>query len=140
MRHPLLGVFVIVCVTAAGCSDSAGPPTALVTSVERASLDSMGGLSVSFNIRNVGSQPEDVPACDGKPGADLQRQSGGRWESFAGAICLAIYSSAPISLQPGKSISGTTGAFRGGPGVYRLVISYQEDGSPRVVSQPFIDK
>src|SRR5881397_919946 len=116
MRYSTLGFAAAMCVALAACSDGTGPRTMLVTRIDRAVLDSAGSLNVSFTITNVGTQPEDVPAGGG---------------------CLAIYSMVPVSLHPGASISGTTDVFRAGPGVYRLVISYQLDGSPRAVSEPF---
>ena len=137
MRDCSLGFAAAMCVALAACSDSTGPSTMLVTRIDRAVLDSAGSLDVSFTITNVGTQPEDVPACGGQPGPRVQKQQGRRWEEFAGGLCLAIYSAVPVSLHPGASISGTTDVFRAGPGVYRLVISYQVDGSPRAVSEPF---
>ncbi len=137
MRDCSLGFAAAMCVALAACSDSTGPSTMLVTRIDRAVLDSAGSLDVSSTITNVGTQPEDVPACGGQPGPRVQKQQGRRWEEFAGGLCLAIYSAVPVSLQPGASISGTTDVFRARPGVYRLVISYQVDGSPRAVSEPF---
>ena len=137
MRDCSLSFAAAMCVALAACFDSTGPSTMLVTRIDRAVLDSAGSLDVSFTITNVGTQPEDVPACGGQPGPRVQKQQGRRWEEFAGGLCLAIYSAVPVSLQPGASISGTTDVFRAGPGVYRLVISYQVDGSPRAVSEPF---
>ena len=137
MRYTILGVAVAICVALAACSDSAGPGTMLVTRIDRAVLDSAGSLDVSFTITNVGTRPEDVPACGGQPGPRVQKQQGRRWEEFGGGLCLAIYSMVPVSLQPGASLNGTTDVFRAGPGVYRLVISYQVDGSPRAVSDQF---
>jgi len=136
MSYSTLGFAAAMCVALAACSDGTGPRTMLVTRIDRAVLDS-GSLNVSFMITNVGTQPEDVPACGGQPVPRVQRQQGKRWEEFAGGLCLAIYSMVPVSLQPGASISGTTDVFRAGPGVYRLVISYQLDGSPRAVSEQF---
>jgi len=137
MRYSTLGFAAVMCVALAACSDGTGPGTILVTRTDRAALDSAGSLNVAFTIANVGTQPEDVPACGGQPSPRLQRQQGKRWEEFAGGLCLAIYSVVPVSLQPGASISGTTVVFRAGPGVYRLVVSYQPDGSPRAVSDQF---
>jgi len=137
MRYSTLGFAAAICVVLAACSDGTGPRTILDTRIDRAVLDPAGNLSVSFTITNIGTKPEDVPACGGQPGPRVQRQQGNRWEEFAGGQCLAIYSMVPISLHPGASISGSADVFRAGPGVYRLVISYQLDGSPRAVSQPF---
>jgi len=137
MRYSTLGFAAAMCVALAACSEGTGPRTMLVTRIDRAVLDSAGSLNVSFMIANGGTQPEDVPACGGQPGPRVQRQHGKRWEEFAGGLCLAIYSMVPVSLHPGASISGTTDVFRAGPGVYRLVISYQLDGSPRAVSEQF---
>ena len=137
MRYSTLGFAAAMCVALAACSEGTGPRTMLVTRIDRAVLDSAGSLNVSFMIANGGTQPEDVPACGGQPLPSVQRQHGKRWEEFAGGLCLAIYSMVPVSLQPGASISGTTDVFRAGPGVYRLVISYQLDGSPRAVSGQF---
>ncbi len=137
MRYSTLGFAAAMCVILAACIDGTGPRTTLVTRIDRAVLDSAGSLNVSFTITNVGRQPEDVPACGGQPGPRVQRLQARRWEEFAGGLCLAIYSAVPVSLQPGASISGATGAFPAGPGVYRLVISYQRDGSPRAVSGQF---
>src|SRR6266513_477815 len=136
MSYSTLGFAAAMCVALAACSDGTGPRTMLVTRIDRAVLDS-GSLNVSFMITNVGTQPEDVPAWGGQPVPRVQRQQGKRWEEFAGGLCLAIYSMVPVSLQPGASISCTTDVFRAGPGVYRLVISYQLDGSPRAVSGQF---
>ena len=136
MRYSTLGFAAAMCVALAACADGTGPRTSLVTRIDRAVLDS-GGLTVAFTIMNRGTQPEDVPACGGQPGPRIQKRLGGRWEEFGGGFCLAIYSTVPVSLQPGASINGTTGVFRAGPGVYRLVISYQVDGSPRAVSEQF---
>jgi hypothetical protein len=129
MTYSTLGFAAAMCVALAACSDGTGPRTMLVTRIDRAVLDSAGSLNVSFTITNVGTQPEDDPT--------IQRQQAKRWEGFAGGLCVAIYSMVPVSLQPGASISGTTGVFPAGPGVYRLVISYQLDGSPRAVSEQF---
>ena len=137
MRNSTLGFAAAMCVALAACSEGTGPRTMLVTRIDRAVLDSAGSLNVSFTIANVGTQLEDVPACGGQPLPSVQRQHGKRWEEFAGGLCWAIYSMVPVSLQPGASISGTTDVFRPGPGVYRLVISYQLDGSPRAVSGQF---
>src|SRR5437879_1435623 len=137
MRYSTLGFAAAMCVAIAACSDGTGPRRILVTRIDRAVLDSAGSLNVSLTITNVGMQPEDIPACGGQPGPTVQRWQGKRWEEFAGGLCLAIYSMVPVSLQPGASISGTTGVFRAGPGIYRLVISYQLDGSPRAVSAQF---
>jgi len=137
MRYNTPGFAAAMCIALGACSDGTGPRTMLVTRIDRAVLDSAGSLNVSFTITNVGTQPEDVPACGGQPGPRVQRQQGKRWEEFAGGLCVAIYSMVPVSLQPGASISGTTDVFRAGPGVYRLVISYQLDGSPRAVSEQF---
>jgi len=137
MRHSTLAFVAAMCVALAACSDATGPRTILVTRIDRAALDSAGSLNVSFTIANVGTQPEDVPACGGHPSPRLQRQQGKRWEELAGGLCLAIYSMVPVSLRPGANISGTTDVFRAGPGVYRLVVSYQRDGSPRAISEQF---
>ena len=137
MRYTNLGVAAAMCGALAACSDSAGPATMLVAHIDRAVLDSAGSLDVSFTITNVGTRPEDVPACGGQPGPRIQKQQGRRWEEFGGGVCLAIYSTVPVSLQPGASISGATDVFRAGPGVYRLVISYQVDRAPRAVSDQF---
>jgi hypothetical protein len=136
MRYYSASLAVIYAVLAA-CLDSTGPNATLVTRIDRASLDSAGSLGVSFTITNIGRLSEDVPACAGQPGPRIQKQLGTRWAEFAGGLCLAIYSTVPVSLQPGASISGTTGAFHAGPGVYRLVISYKPDGSIRAASKPF---
>lgn len=137
MRSSSLGLAATMCVALAACSDPTGPRTMLVTRIDRAVLDSAGSLNAAFTITNVGTQPEDVPACAGQPGPGLQKLQGRRWEEFAGVLCSAIYSMVPVWLHPGASISGTTDVFRAGPGVYRLVISYQLDGSPRAVSEQF---
>jgi hypothetical protein len=137
MRQSSLGFAAAICVILAACADGTGPRTVLVTRIDRAVLDSAGSLNVSFTITNVGTQPEDVPACGGQPNPTIQRQQAKRWEGFAGGLCVAIYSMVPVSLQPGASISGTTDVFQAGPGIYRLVISYQLDGSPRAVSEQF---
>src|SRR5712691_2016861 len=137
MRYSSIGFAAAMCVALAACSDGTGPRTLLATRISRAVLDSAGSLNVSFTITNVGTQPEDVPACGGRPGPRVQRQQAKRWEEFAGDLCSAIYSMVPVSLQPGASINGATDVFRAGPGVYRLVISYQRDGSPRAVSEQF---
>jgi len=137
MKYITLGFAAAMCVILAACVDSTGPRTVLVTRIDRAVLDSAGSLNVSFTITNVGTQPEDVPACEGQPGPTVQRLQGRRWEEFAGGLCLAIYSMVPVSLQPGARMSGTTNVFQAGPGIYRLVISYQRDGSPRAVSGQF---
>ena len=137
MRQSSLGFAAAMCVILAACVDGTGPRTVLVTRIDRAGLDSAGSLNVSFTITNVGREPEDVPACGGQPGPNVQRLQASRWEEFAGGLCLAIYSMVPVSLQPGASISGTTNIFQAGPGIYRLVISYQRDGSPRAVSGQF---
>jgi hypothetical protein len=121
----------------AACTDAAGPRTPLVTRVDRASLDSTSLLEVSYTITNTGSRSEDVPACGGVPVPIIQQQQGGRWVDYAGGICLAIYSGVPISLLPAASLTGTTAAFGGEPGIYRLVISYHDNGSPRAVSDSF---
>jgi len=122
--------------TLVACADGTGPHTTLVTRVDRAVLDS-AGLKVSFRITNVGTRNEDVPACGGQPVPRIQTRLGTRWEEFAGGLCLAIYDMQPVSLQPGTSISGTAGAFHAEPGIYRLVVSYGPDGSPRAVSKAF---
>jgi hypothetical protein len=137
MRSSTLGFAAAICVALAACADGTGPRTMLVTRIDRAALDSVGSLKVSFTITNVGSQSEDVPACAGRPGASVQRQQGMRWEDFAGSLCSAIYSAVPVSLPPGASISGSANVFRAGPGVYRLVVSFQRDGSARAVSEQF---
>ena len=137
MRYSTLGFGAAMGVILAACLDGTGPRTTLVTRIDRAEADSAGSLNVAFTITNVGTQPEDVPACGGQPGPGVQRLQGRRWEEYAGGLCLAIYSMVPVSLQPGASISGTTNIFQAGPGIYRLVISYQRDGSPRAVSGQF---
>ena len=137
MRYSTPGFAAAMCVALAACSDGIGPRTVLVTRIDRAVLDSASSLNVSFTITNVGTQPEDVPACGGQPRPRVQKQQGRRWEEFGGGLCLAIYSMVPVLLQPGASIRGTTAIVRAGPGVYRLVISYQLDGSPRAVSEQF---
>ena len=137
MRYSTLGFAAAMCIALAACSDGTGPRTMLVTRIDRAVLDSTGSLNVSFTITNVGAQPEDVPACGGQPGPRVQRLQGRRWEELGGGLCLAIHSAVPVSLQPGASIIGTIGVFPAEPGVYRLVISYQLDGSPRAVSAQF---
>jgi hypothetical protein len=137
MRYYSASLAAVICAVLAACLDGTGPNATLVTRIDRASLDSAGSLGVSFTITNIGRVNEDVPACAGQPGPRIQKQLGRRWEEFAGGLCLAIYSAVPVSLQPGASISGITGAFRAGPGVYRLVVSYKPDGSPRAASKPF---
>src|SRR6266566_4407169 len=125
MRYSSPGFAAAMCVILAACLDGTGPRTTLVTRMDRAVLDSAGSLNAAFTITNVGREPEDVPACGGQPVPNLQRLQGRRWEEYAGGLCLAIYSMVPVSLQPGESTSGTTGVFPAGPGVYRLVITYQ---------------
>ena len=137
MRYSSLGFAAAMCVILAACLDGTGPRTTLVTRIDRAVLDSAGSLNAAFTITNVGREPEDVPTCGWELGPSVQRLRGRRWEGYAGGLCLAIYSTVPVSLQPGASISGTTDVFQAGPGVYRLVISYQRDGSPRAVSGQF---
>ena len=137
MRCSHVALVAIIGVTVARCSDASGPPSTLVTRIDRAALDSTNSLVVSFTITNAGQRSEDVPACGGQVGPRIQKELGVGWEEFAGGLCLAIYSTVPIALPPGASVSGTTGAWRGGAGRYRLVISYGRDGLPRAVSAPF---
>lgn len=137
MTYPRLGFAAIMVATLAACAETAGPGTTLVTRIDRASLDSTGLLAVSFTITNMGLRPEDVGACGGRPSPVFEKRRAESWASFGGGACLAILSQVPISLKAGASIADNTGIVPGEPGVYRLVVSYEVDGSPRAVSPPF---
>jgi hypothetical protein len=136
MNDSRRAILVLASVLLGACSESAGPRTSLVTRIDHASLDSTG-LRVSFTVTNVGTRSEDVPACGGEPSPRVARQEGARWSEIGGGLCLTIYSSAPIALAPGASISAATSLCCIEAGVYRLVISHDVDGSPQAVSAPF---
>jgi hypothetical protein len=127
----------IACAALVACLDGAAPDATLITRIDQASLSPRGSLDVSFTITNVGSQPEEVPACRGEVSPRLQWEVAPQWEDVGGGLCPAIYSSAPLSLPSGASIKGTTGLCCVRPGTYRLIIAYESDGSPRAISEPF---
>ena len=136
MNYSRLAIVAVTSAILGACLDSAGPRTFLVTRIDNASRDSTG-LRVAFRVTNAGARSEDIPACGGQPSPRVARQQGPRWDEIGGGLCLAIYSSIPIALAPGESVSAATGLCCVEPGVYRLVISYNVDGSPRAVSAPF---
>ncbi len=142
MRYNTLGFAAAMCIALGACSDGTGPRTMLVTRIDRAVLDSAGSLNVAFTITNIGTQPEDVPACGRQPGPRVQRQQGKRWEEFAGGLCVAIYSMVPVSLQPGASISGTTDVFA--PQLKRdplaSTIGNQETSRTDAVAEPYLER
>lgn len=135
MRH-ISGRLAAAIAAVVACTGATGPRTGLVTRIDSAVLDSTRSVVVSYTIANVGQQSEEVPTCGAQPNPVIQKQIAARWDNFAGGYCLAIYGGG-IVLQPGASVSGTTSAWRAGAGRYRLVVSYNTDGSPRALSAPF---
>ena len=142
MRHFHFAYLAILCLSAAACSDAAGPHAALVTRIDRASLDSTKVLTAVFTLTNLGRYNQQISACDGEPLPEWQKLESGAWDkAFGGpADCPApaIFSGV-ISITPGTALEGTSGFWEGEPGTYRLVW-YQVTGAPLVLSDPFTIK
>ena len=140
MRHCHFALPAILCLSAAACSDAAGPHPAVLTRIDRASLDSTKVLTATFTVTNLGQYNEQIPACGGDPIPEWQKLEHGAWDRVFGGpdACPApaIFSGV-ISIVPGASLHGTSGFWEGEPGTYRLVWSYEATGAPRVISQPF---
>jgi uncharacterized cupredoxin-like copper-binding protein len=60
-----------------------------------------------------------VGACGEQAVPRVQRK--GEYDDNVGIICLAIYTSTPVALAPGESITGTVPAP--GPGEYRVAFA-----------------
>ena len=131
------GSLLLLAAALSACSETSGPRSALLVLLDEVSFEPATGLHVAFGVRNVGSHTEHVPACDGRVNPVLERRRTSDWHPYAGGICLANVSMVPIPIEPGGSLTGSTGAARAEPGAYRLVVSYAPDGTAQVISQPF---
>jgi hypothetical protein len=73
------------------------------------------------------------PCCH-DPAAVLERRLGRRWTTFGGGICLGIFPSGRVVLEPGSIRASSSGVHVAEPGEYRLVIATERG---RVVSPAF---
>jgi hypothetical protein len=109
------------------CTEPTDPTDYLATETAETTYSSGAeGVGVSFTVTNLNTRETYyVGACDDRVLAAVERREGGRWVNAAAAICLGIYSSAPIVLGPGQrteSIVGVSGA-----GLFRLRLVVARD-------------
>jgi len=120
---------VVTLVLAAGsCSGPTEPTTSLAPTIVAATRDDAGTISFDVEWRNTGTVPLFVTACGDRASMWLEKRGPIRWETFGGGICLAIYTQAPIRVEPDESIRARVSVRPGPPGEYRGVI-YASEGN-----------
>ena len=140
MRRFHFPLLALQWLSVAACTDATAPHPALLTRIHRASLDSTKVLTVAFTLTNLGQYNVQIPACAGDAIPEWQRLEDGTWGRVFGGpdACPApALFRGLISIAPGASLHGTDGFWESEPGIYRIVWSYEVNGVPRVLSQPF---
>lgn len=137
MRHQLLAIAIIAALGASGCSFGTEPVAGVSVSPSDAAfaLPALGGVSVPYTVANHGTTPVRLTgSCGDDPAAVLERRLGRRWSTFGGGICLGIFPSGRVVLEPGSIRASSSGVHVAEPGEYRFVIATERG---RVVSPAF---
>jgi hypothetical protein len=121
MRALLLPLLLLV----AACESDPLAVAAATVDVN-AEVDAATPRTLAFEVENRGGRTVYLGACDQKVVAFAQRR--GEYDDDVSVFCLAVSSSSPVELQPGRSVRGT--AQVPGPGEYRVgVVIRTEDGA-----------
>jgi hypothetical protein len=83
--------------------------------------------SITFDVVNDGGATAFINACDRRIAASIDKRVDGRWEQFAGGICLANLPADPVQLRSGARQQGGVGI--GEAGRFRVKVSYGSDAS-----------
>jgi hypothetical protein len=101
------------------------PVAVVAATVEvSAAVDPVNPRIVEFELENRGGRTAYIGACDDRVVPRVQRK-GEYDDDNVAVLCLAIYSAAPVALQPGEPITGT--APVPGPGEYRVAFAVYAD-------------
>jgi hypothetical protein len=125
MRHRFLCIAIVAALGTSACSSFSEPVAGLSVTASAAAfaLPDVGGLSVPYTVANQGAEPVRLTgSCDDDPAAVLERRLRRRWTTFGGGICLGIFPSGGVVLEPGAIRESSSGVHVAEPGEYRFVI------------------
>jgi len=122
----------VVALTAvlAGCSD--GPRLRVNVDGDSFQREPAAGsglelAAITFDVTNDGDATAFVAGCDRRIAASVDKQIDGRWQQFAGGICLANVVADPVQLRSGRQQQSGVGI--GEAGRFRVKVSYGSDAS-----------
>ena len=75
---------------------------------------------LSFSVRNSGPSAIGLSRCGDNLLPELQRRTNGVWLNASAPVCLAIYDTSPLLLEPGETRHGRHSAR--GHEVYRVLL------------------
>jgi hypothetical protein len=118
-------LFAAAALVLASCSESTGPAGNVRVETTQSVYPLPGnpgpGATISFSVRNRGSETVALPQCGEGVVPELQRFEGGAWVTVASGMCTALALYVPLLLAPGETAYGTVGTTVAGQ--YRLRVS-----------------
>ena len=123
-------MFAAALVLLSACSDATQPPLAgvLVTMTGNSfgRNPSTGIATVPYTVFNSTAAIIQVPICNQRVAAVVEKQNGAQWEVVSSPTCSEAPGSVPLQLQPGSRLSSE--ALLDVPGRYRLRIPFTPGG------------